>query len=380
MSIKQFHYVYGSSCSPDHYGLKDKPAKVIEEMEAFQSWEHARYKIEKKGGMHSNPRQKKRVQGSYLEGYLWKDGMTNWREEADTISKNYILQPHDKVILIRKPLQMGHRPYVPEVFMQDQIRATMDKEEKEQQNQLDALLKLRKEKEQEITADMTEEEKMKAILAQATDQFTVISSHKPHQQKRKQYGQVHAADMEDNPQAMVPPSYYVCHRCGQGGHYKHHCPTLSDPNFVPMRARKAPTGIPKSMLRTATDEEKDRGAMVSTDGQYFVMKKPVDTVPRVHPSIRKELEEKNANLEDDLTEMEMITKQREEELELTRQMEERRRGGRNSRDSRDSRGNHKRTRQDFSSMPEPPVKRVQSELSEPTYGKNLVKSNKKRKT
>jgi hypothetical protein len=395
--VKQFHYVYAMSCSRDHYGLKDKPAKVIQEMEAFQSWEHARYKIEKKGGMHSNPRQKKRVQGSYLEGYLWKDGMTNWREEATKISKDYILQPHDRVILMRKPMKVGQRPYVPEIFMQDQIQANMDKEEKEQQNQLDALLKLRKKKEQEITADMTEEEKMKAILAQATDQFSVISAPRAHhQQNRKRYGQVHASDMADNPEALIPPSYYVCHRCGEGGHYKHHCPTLSDISFVPVRARKAPTGIPKSMLRAATDEEKDRGAMVGSDGQYFMMKAPLENSIKVDPTVRKELEEAAKPDPDEyLTPMEIVAKQKEEELRETRQMEERkrrdeRRRGRGrdgrssrsgSRDSRHTRNRNKRSREAFSSLPEPPVKRVREDRVDsqtPQYGKNLTQRSRNR--
>ena len=68
-----------------------------------------------------------------------------------------------------------------------------------------------------------------------------------------------------------PPPSYICHRCGQKGHYISHCPTLNDPNWETKRVRRT-TGIPKSMLRTVEKPaDDDSGSyLMDANGQYVV--------------------------------------------------------------------------------------------------------------
>ncbi|XP_024400814.1 E3 ubiquitin ligase PARAQUAT TOLERANCE 3 [Physcomitrium patens] len=63
----------------------------------------------------------------------------------------------------------------------------------------------------------------------------------------------------------TPPQGYVCHRCGQPGHFIQHCPTNGDPTFD-MRKMKSPVGIPKTQLKA--DQE---GSYILPDGSVAVM-------------------------------------------------------------------------------------------------------------
>uniref|UniRef100_A0A060SX09 ARAD1A04950p n=1 Tax=Blastobotrys adeninivorans TaxID=409370 RepID=A0A060SX09_BLAAD len=70
-----------------------------------------------------------------------------------------------------------------------------------------------------------------------------------------------------------PPKGYLCHRCGQPGHWIQACPTNNDPNWEGKRVRRT-TGIPRSMLRTiskpAEDDESNNTYMINEDGDYVV--------------------------------------------------------------------------------------------------------------
>ncbi|KAG6551945.1 hypothetical protein Mapa_006562 [Marchantia paleacea] len=63
----------------------------------------------------------------------------------------------------------------------------------------------------------------------------------------------------------VPPQGYVCHRCGQPGHFIQHCPTNGDPTYD-IRRVKLPVGIPKTRLKA--DQE---GSYILPDGSVAVM-------------------------------------------------------------------------------------------------------------
>ena len=78
---------------------------------------------------------------------------------------------------------------------------------------------------------------------------------------------VHASES-----APRPPYHYICHRCGERGHWKDECPTLNDANFVPLTETRPSTGIPKSFLRPAKTEEEKKNAMVDRDGNLVVYK------------------------------------------------------------------------------------------------------------
>ena len=75
-----------------------------------------------------------------------------------------------------------------------------------------------------------------------------------------------------------PPTGYICHRCGEKGHWIQACPTNDDPNFDNKPRIKRTTGIPKTFLKKADkpvfDEDgegKTNGVMVDADGEYVVV-------------------------------------------------------------------------------------------------------------
>lgn len=71
------------------------------------------------------------------------------------------------------------------------------------------------------------------------------------------------------PEKPLPP-HYICHRCGQRGHWIQNCPSLTDPNWEIKKVRRT-TGIPRSMLRTV-DKPPDDGKtyLMTPDGEYVV--------------------------------------------------------------------------------------------------------------
>jgi protein MPE1 len=75
-----------------------------------------------------------------------------------------------------------------------------------------------------------------------------------------------------------PPLGYICHRCGEKGHWIQACPTNDDPNFDNKPRIKRTTGIPKTFLKRADKpvfdddgEGKINGVMVDADGEYVVV-------------------------------------------------------------------------------------------------------------
>lgn len=70
-----------------------------------------------------------------------------------------------------------------------------------------------------------------------------------------------------------PGPGYVCHRCGQKGHWIQDCPTNDNPEFQSMPKLKRTTGIPRSMLKTIenpTDEQRAAGVMITADGEFVI--------------------------------------------------------------------------------------------------------------
>ena len=75
-----------------------------------------------------------------------------------------------------------------------------------------------------------------------------------------------------------PPQGYICHRCGEKGHWIQACPTNDDPNFDNKPRIKRTTGIPKTFLKRAEKpvfdddgEGKANGVMVNADGEYVIV-------------------------------------------------------------------------------------------------------------
>ena len=79
--------------------------------------------------------------------------------------------------------------------------------------------------------------------------------------------------------AQTPPPGYLCYRCSKPGHFIAQCPTNGDPRYDKAVVRRAPVGIPKSMLKKlappppegAEPDPNARGGLIDRDGSIVAM-------------------------------------------------------------------------------------------------------------
>ncbi|KAM0714238.1 hypothetical protein Q7P37_010025 [Cladosporium fusiforme] len=125
---------------------------------------------------------------------------------------------------------------------------------------------------------MTEEEKLQAMFSEnkaswAADQADIAAkgvNNRPFFPKQ--------AAVPDKP----PPPGYICHRCGEKGHWIQACPTNTDPNYDGRPKFRRTTGIPRSFLKViekpeAVDEngkidvsQLPAGAMYTANGEWVI--------------------------------------------------------------------------------------------------------------
>ncbi|KAH8685743.1 DWNN domain-containing protein [Tricladium varicosporioides] len=133
----------------------------------------------------------------------------------------------------------------------------------------------------QINSAMTEEEKMAAMFAAQSEQWSAQQEEMANQTPvfrpggKKNHPATNVPDHE-------PPVGYVCYRCGEKGHWIQVCPTNEDPNFDNKPRVKRTTGIPRSFLKTVekpaalssdgtTDDAKlPSGVMVNAEGDFVI--------------------------------------------------------------------------------------------------------------
>jgi len=124
---------------------------------------------------------------------------------------------------------------------------------------------------------MTEEEKVAAMFAAQTEQWSAQQEEMSHQAPVFKPGQKRPANVPDH----EPPNGYICYRCGNKGHWIQLCPTNDDPEFDNRPRVKRTTGIPRSFLQkvdksvvlaqTEGDETKrPSGIMVNAEGDFVI--------------------------------------------------------------------------------------------------------------
>ncbi|KAI9900166.1 hypothetical protein N3K66_004428 [Trichothecium roseum] len=124
---------------------------------------------------------------------------------------------------------------------------------------------------------MTEEEKMAAMFAAQTEQWSAQQEEMSHQTPVFKPGQKRPANVPDHD----PPNGYICYRCGNKGHWIQLCPTNDDPDFDNRPRVKRTTGIPRSFLQKVDksvvlaqsdgDETKrPSGIMVNAEGDFVI--------------------------------------------------------------------------------------------------------------
>ncbi|KAJ6443322.1 MPE1-like protein [Purpureocillium lavendulum] len=129
----------------------------------------------------------------------------------------------------------------------------------------------------QMNAAMTEEEKMAAMFAAQSEQWSAQQEEMSHQAPVFKPGAKRPANVPDHD----PPNGYICYRCGNKGHWIQLCPTNDDPDFDNRPRVKRTTGIPRSFLQkvdksvvlaqTEGDESKrPSGIMVNAEGDFVI--------------------------------------------------------------------------------------------------------------
>ncbi|KID91233.1 retinoblastoma-binding protein [Metarhizium guizhouense ARSEF 977] len=129
----------------------------------------------------------------------------------------------------------------------------------------------------EMNNAMTEEEKMAAMFAAQTEQWSAQQEEMSHQAPVFKPGAKKPANVPDHD----PPQGYICYRCGNKGHWIQLCPTNDDPDFDNRPRVKRTTGIPRSFLQKVDksvvlaqsdgDESKrPSGIMVNAEGEFVI--------------------------------------------------------------------------------------------------------------
>jgi protein MPE1 len=129
-----------------------------------------------------------------------------------------------------------------------------------------------------MASAMTEEEKMMAMFAAQGAEWTAQQEEMSHQTPVYKPGSKKPANVPDH----EPPNGYVCHRCGEKGHWIQQCPTNDNPEYDNRPRVKRTTGIPKSFLKTVDkatvlaqgadgdDSKTPAGIMVNADGEFVI--------------------------------------------------------------------------------------------------------------
>ncbi|KAH7358922.1 MPE1 protein [Plectosphaerella cucumerina] len=130
----------------------------------------------------------------------------------------------------------------------------------------------------QMNSALTEEEKMNAMFAAQSEQWSAQQEEMSHQTPVFNKG---GAKRPANVPDHDPPNGYICYRCGEKGHWIQLCPTNDDPEFDNRPRVKRTTGIPRSFLKTVDksavlaqagddDAKRPSGIMVNADGEYVV--------------------------------------------------------------------------------------------------------------
>lgn len=217
--------------------LTTAPDKSLEVHPGGETWEDVRYRLETKHGLH-HTQDSRRSPDSYFVGWVRDQS----KRTADEYNRLPMLAPPDicrpgmRLVLARKPLRPGMRPHVPQ-----KVEAALQAPPTSRTEPAPVTFR----------PDMSEEDKILALI--------------DHEAQRTAPARRYQVDYN-----RPAPADYVCHRCGRGGHWKQRCPTLRDASFKPVGPPRAPTGIPRSFLRTAVTEEEKKLAMRTGDGGYVL--------------------------------------------------------------------------------------------------------------
>jgi hypothetical protein len=197
-------------------------------------WHIARYELE----CHFFPNG-----DSYLEGINALTG--------EKFIELTVMTSSQPFILIRKPLPRYLKPYVPMEIRKERTSKQLHNEAK---------------KWVIYNKNPTNDEELKLYTLMRMEEL--IANPKFHKVPRA--ARIHTS--EYNGQL---PAWYKCNHCGANDHDIHDCLTPQS-IFVPINQRSNASGIPRSFLRKATDEEARTTAMVLPDGSFVMRKRETE--------------------------------------------------------------------------------------------------------
>jgi len=180
--------------------------------------------------------------GAYLVGI---DARTD-----QELTESSTVTPETPLILVRRPLQFYLRPYVP-----PHIREKEEREKLQERARYWVMRNKNPENEEDVKL------------------FTFLRVEELSQRRRR----IHrSAKFHASTYGGKLPDWYECLHCGaKQDHMTHECETPQE-TFVPLAKRASAAGIPRSFLRTATQEEARTVAMVLPDGSFVMRKRQIE--------------------------------------------------------------------------------------------------------
>lgn len=204
------------------YIFKHAPKRIYTYESEYNAWEHIRYELEVKHDFWQH--------GTFIRGM-----------DAETQGELSNISDGQSVILTRCRLPPYLKPYKPRMLQDIEDR---------QKVHGNVMIKLRAQGLED------EELNMKAML-----EVEDILSKRRFPRKRPVHGSTYVDTV---------PEWYLCMQCGAKGDHESNMCQAPVKHFIPLHKRCAPNGIPRSMLRPATEEEKQTVAMVTTTGEFVM--------------------------------------------------------------------------------------------------------------
>ena len=225
-------------------------------------WEDARYDLEKRMGMHAPAEPGRKANLAYVVAY-WPTDFDAESYSAQTIPGNWVLSSNERILLARRAIPPGLKPYVPRGRLAAAAADAALLVSPAQQQQQPP------EQQPPPDAPLNELDELALVHMAAFAQDTVGTSVAAADAASRKHGGARqpAAAAAFHPSAyrvrtcadgvkrVVPPPTYVCHACAEvGAHFRDECPRGAD--GLALDRTRVLHGVPKSRLRdvdTATE-------------------------------------------------------------------------------------------------------------------------------
>jgi hypothetical protein len=193
----------------------------------------------------------------------------DWSLSPTPLGEQDLLKPGDYVVISRKPTgpRTARNPYVPLKFTSAFLTYSMTRYESSE-HELDAFLEAMGD------AESQNYHAPGSINFSSSRKPIEVEAFKSSTSERWEVSALHQISPDEQPiptfASQAKPDY-LCRRCGaMGEHLISHCPTKSDPDYVPFYAKRRPHGVPLDALVAVTDPKDVGRARYYANGQFFL--------------------------------------------------------------------------------------------------------------